>query len=61
MGANPLLSVVALARGRMALAGERPAEAYADLIRIFTDDGFCLPTFRPWLGARRPGGGRRPR
>jgi ATP/maltotriose-dependent transcriptional regulator MalT len=36
MGANPLLSLVALARGRSALAAERPAQAYADLIRIFT-------------------------
>ena len=36
MGANPLLSLVALARGRSGLAAERPAEAYTDLIRIFT-------------------------
>ena len=35
LGANPLLSLVALARGRQALAHERFAEAYADLLRIF--------------------------
>jgi DNA-binding CsgD family transcriptional regulator len=35
LGANPLLSVVALARGRQALAHERFADAYAQLLRIF--------------------------
>jgi DNA-binding CsgD family transcriptional regulator len=35
LGANPLLSQVALARGRQALAQERFAEAYAHLLRIF--------------------------
>ena len=35
LGANPLLSLVALARGRQALAHERFAEAYAQLLRIF--------------------------
>jgi DNA-binding CsgD family transcriptional regulator len=35
LGANPLLSQVRLARGRQALAHERFAEAYADLLRIF--------------------------
>jgi DNA-binding CsgD family transcriptional regulator len=35
LGANPLLSQVALARGRQALAHERFAEAYAHLLRIF--------------------------
>jgi DNA-binding CsgD family transcriptional regulator len=35
LGANPLLSQVALARGRQALARERFAEAYANLVRIF--------------------------
>jgi DNA-binding CsgD family transcriptional regulator len=34
LGANPLLSLVALARGRHALAHERFAEAYAHLLRI---------------------------
>jgi DNA-binding CsgD family transcriptional regulator len=36
MGAGPLLSMVALARGRSALAAERSAEAYSELMRIFT-------------------------
>ena len=36
MGAHPLLALVAVARGRTALAAERPAEAYAELARIFT-------------------------
>ncbi len=35
LGANPLLGVVAMARGRQALAEERFAEAYAHLLRIF--------------------------
>ncbi len=35
LGANPLLSLVALARGRQALAHERFTEAYAQLLRIF--------------------------
>jgi DNA-binding NarL/FixJ family response regulator len=35
LGVNPLLSQVALARGRQALAHERFAEAYAHLRRIF--------------------------
>jgi DNA-binding CsgD family transcriptional regulator len=35
LGANPLLSLVALARARQALAHERFAEAYAHLLRIF--------------------------
>jgi DNA-binding NarL/FixJ family response regulator len=35
LGVNPLLSQVALARGRQALAQERFAEAYAHLLRIF--------------------------
>ena len=35
LGANPLLALVALARGRQALAHERFAEAYAHLLRIF--------------------------
>ena len=49
MGANPLLSLVALARGRMALAAERPAEAYADLLRIFTaTDSAYQPFVRGW-------------
>jgi DNA-binding NarL/FixJ family response regulator len=35
IGANPLLGLVAMARGRQALADERFAEAYAHLVRIF--------------------------
>ena len=35
LGANPLLSLVALARGRQSLAQERFAEAHAHLLRIF--------------------------
>jgi DNA-binding CsgD family transcriptional regulator len=35
LGATPLLSLVALARGRQALAHERFAEAYAQLLRVF--------------------------
>jgi DNA-binding NarL/FixJ family response regulator len=35
LGANPLLGLVAMARGRQALADERFAEAYAHLVRIF--------------------------
>ena len=34
LGANPLLALVALARGRQALAHERFAEAYVQLLRI---------------------------
>jgi DNA-binding CsgD family transcriptional regulator len=49
MGANPLLSMVALARGRSALAAERPAEAYTDLIRIFTPTDTA---YQPFIGGR---------
>jgi DNA-binding CsgD family transcriptional regulator len=35
LGANPLLGVVAMARGRQALAHERFSEAYTHLLRIF--------------------------
>jgi DNA-binding NarL/FixJ family response regulator len=35
LGTNPLLALVALARGRQALAQERFAEAYVQLLRIF--------------------------
>jgi DNA-binding CsgD family transcriptional regulator len=35
LGSNPLLSLVALARGRQALAQERFSEAYTRLLRIF--------------------------
>ena len=49
MGANPLLSLVALARGRRALTVERPGEAYAHLVRIFTpSDAAYQPFVRGW-------------
>ena len=49
MGAHPLLSLVALARGRAALAAERPAEAYVELMRIFTPtDTAYQPFVRGW-------------
>ena len=49
MGANPLLAWVALARGRTALAGERPGDAYADLVRIFNPtDAAHQPFVRGW-------------
>src|SRR5262249_42195889 len=35
LGANPQLGLVAFARGRAALASDRPAEAYHSLLRIF--------------------------
>ncbi len=49
MGANPLLAVVELARGRIALAGERFTEAYEHLARIF-DPGDVAhhPFVRGW-------------
>jgi DNA-binding CsgD family transcriptional regulator len=49
MGANPLLALVALARGRIALAGERFTEAYDHFARIFdpTDIAY-LPFVRGW-------------
>jgi DNA-binding CsgD family transcriptional regulator len=49
MGANPLLALVALARGRIALGGERFTEAYDHFVRIFdpTDIAY-LPFVRGW-------------
>jgi DNA-binding CsgD family transcriptional regulator len=49
MGANPLLALVELARGRVALAGERFTEAYDDIARIF-DPGDIVhhPFVRGW-------------
>jgi DNA-binding CsgD family transcriptional regulator len=50
LGANPLLSLVALARGRQALARERFAEAYAHLLRIFDSNGAAYQEFvRGWV------------
>ena len=64
LGANPLLSEVALARGRQALAQERFAEAYAHLLRIFDPNDAAYQAVRRRLGAGRPrrrGGARRRR
>jgi DNA-binding CsgD family transcriptional regulator len=50
LGANPLLSEVALARGRQALAHERFAEAYAHLLRIFDPHDVAYQEFvRGWV------------
>ena len=49
MGANPQLWLVAFARGRAALAAERPGEAYHDLVRIFDPADACYqPYARGW-------------
>jgi DNA-binding CsgD family transcriptional regulator len=49
MGANPLLAVVALARGRIALAAERFTEAYDHFARIFDPTDIAhLPFVRGW-------------
>lgn len=49
MGANPLLALVELARGRIALAGERFTEAYDHFARIFdADDVAYQPFVRGW-------------
>jgi DNA-binding CsgD family transcriptional regulator len=49
MGAHPLLALVALARGRTALAAERPTEAYTELVRIFTPtDTAYQPFVQGW-------------
>ena len=45
MGANPLLALVELARGRTALAGERFTEAYQHLSRIFDVDDIAHQPF----------------
>jgi ATP/maltotriose-dependent transcriptional regulator MalT len=47
MGAHPLLALAAFARGRLALATEQPAEAYADLLRIFTPTDTA---YQPFVG-----------
>ena len=50
MGANPLLAVVTLARGRLALAGERFAEAHDHLVRILDHDDVAFHPFAPgWM------------
>ena len=47
MGANPMLALPALARGRLALTGERFGEAYGHLVRIFDPAGAA---FHPFVG-----------
>lgn len=46
MGVNPQLSLVAFARGRAALAAQRPGEAFHDLVRIFDD---MDPAYQPYV------------
>jgi DNA-binding CsgD family transcriptional regulator len=49
MGPNPQLSLIAFARGRAALAAERPGEAYHHLVRIFDPaDAYHQPYVRGW-------------
>ena len=49
MGANPQLGLIAFARGRAALAAERPGEAYHYLLRIFDPaDASYQPYARGW-------------
>jgi DNA-binding CsgD family transcriptional regulator len=45
LGAHPMLSLTAFARGRLALAGERFGEAYEDLARIFDPAGAAFHPF----------------
>jgi DNA-binding CsgD family transcriptional regulator len=49
LGANPMLALPALARGRLALAGERFGEAYEHLVRIFDPASAAFHPFaRGW-------------
>lgn len=49
IGANPMLSLVALARGTAALGAGRHADAYKQLRRIFDRDGTAFhPLVRSW-------------
>jgi DNA-binding CsgD family transcriptional regulator len=49
LGANPMLALPALARGRLALAEERFGEAYEHLVRIFDPAGAAFhPFVRGW-------------
>jgi DNA-binding CsgD family transcriptional regulator len=49
LGSTPMLALPALARGRMALAGERFSEAYEHLVRIFDPAGVAFhPFVRGW-------------
>jgi DNA-binding CsgD family transcriptional regulator len=45
LGAHPMLSLTAFARGRLALAGERFGEAYEHLVRIFDPAGVAFHPF----------------
>jgi DNA-binding CsgD family transcriptional regulator len=49
LGANPMLSLPALARGRVALANERFGEAYEHVVRIFDPASVAFHSFvRGW-------------
>jgi DNA-binding CsgD family transcriptional regulator len=49
LGSTPMLALPALARGRVALAGERFSEAYEHLVRIFDPTGVAFhPFVRGW-------------
>jgi DNA-binding CsgD family transcriptional regulator len=49
LGANPMLSLTALARGRLPLARERFGEAYEHFVRIFDPAGVAFhPFVRGW-------------
>jgi DNA-binding CsgD family transcriptional regulator/tetratricopeptide (TPR) repeat protein len=49
MGPNPQLGLIAIARGRAALAADRPGEAYHHLLRIFDPaDASYQPYTRGW-------------
>jgi AAA ATPase domain len=49
LGSTPMLALPALARGRLALAGERFGEAYEHLVRIFDPAGVAFhPFVRGW-------------
>ena len=49
MAANPQLGLITFVRARAALAAERPAEAYHNLVRIFTPTDPCYqPYARGW-------------
>ena len=61
MGANPQLGLVAFARGRAALAADRPGEAYRHSRPHLRSRGCVLPALHARLGARRPRRCGRPR
>jgi DNA-binding CsgD family transcriptional regulator len=50
LGPSPQLSLIAFARGRAALATERPGEAYHHLVRIFDPaDAYHQPYVQGWV------------